>query len=228
MDYDSLLKLVKSRRSIRKFKPDPIPDEYVDKIIEVARWAPSGANSQPWQFIVIKKEELRKKVFEIVSGGTEGVKKVEMIRDEDIRFNWEAVGWDKAPVYIMVCGDSRLKDCFPLMPALSAGDAILESSLASTFLYMMLAANTLGLGAQWTTAVSTPHLQLLLKRLLGIPKELFIYDMMVVGYPDMVPPPRVVRDKKEIVHYDGYDQSKFPTDKQVREFVVKLRKSMPM
>ena len=49
MDYDSLLKLVKNRRSMRKFKPEPIPDEYVDKIIEVARWAPSGANSQTWQ-----------------------------------------------------------------------------------------------------------------------------------------------------------------------------------
>ena len=37
MDYDSLLELVQKRRSIRQFKPDPIPDEYIDKIIEVAR-----------------------------------------------------------------------------------------------------------------------------------------------------------------------------------------------
>ena len=46
MDYANLLELVKKRRSIRSFKPEPIPDEYVDKIIEVARWAPSAANSQ--------------------------------------------------------------------------------------------------------------------------------------------------------------------------------------
>ena len=39
MDYDSLLELVKTRRSIRRFKPNPIPDEYIDKIIEAARWA---------------------------------------------------------------------------------------------------------------------------------------------------------------------------------------------
>jgi len=228
MDYDGLLALVKKRRSIRKFKPDPLPDEYVDKIIEMARWAPSAANSQPWQFIVLKKEEIRKKVFEIVNGTVEGVKKTELIRDEDIRFNWVVPDWDKAPVYIMVCGDSRLKECFPLMPSLSSGEDIFDSSLASTFLYMMLAATTLGLGAQWMSAVSTPLLQLLLKKMLGIPKELFIYDMMVVGYPDMVPPPRIVRKKEELVHYDGYDQSKYPTDKQVRDFIVKLRKSMPM
>ncbi len=64
MDYDSLLELVKKRRSTRKFKPGSIPDEYVDKIIEVARWAPSGANSQPWDFIVIKKPELKQKIID--------------------------------------------------------------------------------------------------------------------------------------------------------------------
>ena len=46
MDYNQLLELVKSRRTVRRFRPDPVPDEYVDKIIEVARWAPSGLNSQ--------------------------------------------------------------------------------------------------------------------------------------------------------------------------------------
>jgi nitroreductase len=45
MDYESLLELVKQRRTTHKFKPDPVPDEYIDKIIEVARWAPSGFNT---------------------------------------------------------------------------------------------------------------------------------------------------------------------------------------
>ena len=67
MDYDTLLKLVKKRRSIRRFKPDPIPNEYIEKIIEVARWAPSGFNMQPWEFIVVKKPELRRKVVEFVT-----------------------------------------------------------------------------------------------------------------------------------------------------------------
>ena len=62
MDYDSLLELVKKRRSIRRFKPDPIPDEYVDKIIKVARWAPSGFNMQPLEFVVFKKPDLKNKI----------------------------------------------------------------------------------------------------------------------------------------------------------------------
>ncbi len=51
--YDMLLKLVKTRMSVRKFRPDPIPEDTIDKILEVARWAMSGANSQPWEFVVV-------------------------------------------------------------------------------------------------------------------------------------------------------------------------------
>ena len=81
MDYDSLLDLVKVRRSIRRFKPDPIPDGHIDKIIEVARWAPSGFNQQPWEFVVIKDKKLKDAVVQIVrpprSAGASGFSKME-------------------------------------------------------------------------------------------------------------------------------------------------------
>ena len=66
MDYDSFLELVKARRTIRRFKPDPIPDEYVDKIIEAARWAPSGFNMQPWEFVVIRDKKLKDTIVQWV------------------------------------------------------------------------------------------------------------------------------------------------------------------
>ncbi len=56
MTIDDLLKLMKERRSIRAYKPDPVPEEYVEEILEAGRWAPSSANSQPWDFIVVKDE----------------------------------------------------------------------------------------------------------------------------------------------------------------------------
>ena len=59
MKYESLIDLLKNRRTIRRFKPDPIPDEFVKKIIEAARWAPSGYNMQPWEFVVVKEEKRR-------------------------------------------------------------------------------------------------------------------------------------------------------------------------
>jgi nitroreductase len=66
MDYESLLDLVKKRRSIRRFKPDPVADGDIEKILEVARWAPSGFNMQPWEFVVVKKAELRKHIVDII------------------------------------------------------------------------------------------------------------------------------------------------------------------
>ena len=54
MQFEGFAQVVKSRRTIRRFTADPIPDDYIEKILDVARWAPSGANSQPWEFIVIK------------------------------------------------------------------------------------------------------------------------------------------------------------------------------
>ena len=57
MDYETFLQLVKTRRSYRKIKPDLIPDEYIDKLLDVVRWAPSGGNMQPWEVIVVKAEE---------------------------------------------------------------------------------------------------------------------------------------------------------------------------
>ncbi len=62
--YETLLDLVKYRMSVRNLKPDPIPDHYVDKVLEVARWAMSGANSQPWEFVVVKDAALRRKLFD--------------------------------------------------------------------------------------------------------------------------------------------------------------------
>jgi len=203
MDYSSLLELVKKRRSIRNFKPEPIPDEYADKIIEVARWAPSGANSQPWEFIIVKKQELRSKIAELIKSRQASPP--------------QRLGIEDAPVYIILCGDTRARDIFPSRGSFRA-DLTLHSSLASAFLYMHLVATTLGLASQWVSATAGPSLQPLIKGLLGIPEELEIYDMMIVGYPASEPRPRLVRAREEMVHYDYYDKSLFRTEEKVKEF----------
>ena len=59
------LELLKSRRSIRKYKSTPIEDEKIKKCLEAARWAPSASNKQPWEFIIVKDEKVRKKFAEI-------------------------------------------------------------------------------------------------------------------------------------------------------------------
>lgn len=231
MDYESFLELVKRRRSTHAYKPDPVPDEYVDKIIEAARWAPSGANSQPWEFVVVKKKDPRERIVEIFKAQGEISYTIEQTREPDHRFPpyrnppQGTPGFAHAPVFIIACGDPRTKEAYPLKAKLDRGESNFYSGLASTFLYMHLAATLLGLGSQWVSASAQDLMQARLKELLEIPYEFEIYDMMALGYPASERKPRKVRSREEIVHHDTFDKSRIRTDQQVRDLINSLWKS---
>jgi nitroreductase len=59
---NDIIDIIKSRRSIRKYNDRPISEEIIDKIIEAAKWAPSGMNEQPWGFIVVRDKALIKEL----------------------------------------------------------------------------------------------------------------------------------------------------------------------
>ena len=230
MEYEGLLELFMKRRSTYGYKPDSIPDELIDKIIEAARWAPSGANSQPWEFIVVKNKDQREKIVDFLKEQAEISYRVEQTRPSERQFPkyrkppTGTPGFAMAPVYIVACGDPRTKEAYPLNATLDRGDSNFYSSLASAFLYMHLAATAMGLGSQWVTTSSQDLMQGRLKQLLDIPYELEIYDMMVLGYPIAGPKPRNVRSREEIVHYDKFDKSRFRTGQQVHDFIDGLWK----
>lgn len=229
MDYEGLLGLVKTRRSIRSFKTDPIPDEDVDKIIEVARWAPSGANSQPWEFIVLKDREVKDRIVDIVKEQSIYSRKAELTREEALRFPGTSgpvrePGYKDAPVFIILCGDPRTIDAYPILTTYTRGDSHFASALASAFLYMSLAAASLGLGSQWVSATGQPYVKCLLGELLEIPGKLEIYDMMALGYPASRPKERFVREKAEMVHHGRYDKTKYRSDAEIKNYIAGLRK----
>src|SRR3990172_12013228 len=113
MNVDDFIELARARRSVRRYKPDPVQDEAINKILEAARWAMSGANAQPWEFIVIKDEDTRAKIFELYREHRKFVDTVERTRIEEIR--QPVIGtldegfpmFRDAPVIIAVCGDVR-------------------------------------------------------------------------------------------------------------------------
>jgi len=231
MDYDSLLELVKNRRSIRRFKSDLIPDEYINKIIEVARWAPSGFNQQPWEFVVVKKSELKNKIVEFCRES-----RIFGPRMEATREPWQGTSkimlyqgepdFSIAPVFILLFGDNRTREGLPmgLRYDIYRQQIIFTSGLASAFLYMHLAATSLGLASQWVSAVGSAYPQCMIKDLLGIRKEMEIYDMMALGYPALKPKSKLLRDKQKMVHYDNCGVEDFRTDEEVRDFIRKARR----
>jgi len=234
MNYESFLELVKQRRTIRRFRPDPVPDEYVDKIIEAARWAPSGFNSQPWEFVVIKDNKLRGEVMRVIRpprpAGSSGFSELEDMCEPWMRQKRHPsldpeMDYQNAPVLILLLGDPRTQLGLPMVVRCDPHrrHSVYVSSLASAFLYMHLAATTLGLASQWISHVASPHNHCSLKNLLHIPRELEAYDMMALGYPAYKSRPKLMRPLDKMVHRDHFSEDDFRTDEEVRDFIKRTR-----
>ncbi|MBW2144890.1 MAG: nitroreductase family protein [Deltaproteobacteria bacterium] len=206
MEYDNLIELIIRRRTIRRFKHEPIPDDYIGKVIEAARWAPSGANSQPWEFIIVKDEAMKKKIGLVVS------ETAELRTGGKIPVQSYFV---EASVLIVVCGDPRLMEAYP------TGDVreeIFTSSMAAAIQNMHLAATALGLeGSVWGTV--GPMAGIRIKEMLNIPQVLKIRAIVPLGYPAVHPKPTFRREVDEISHKETYDLTKFRTGREIQEFI---------
>jgi nitroreductase len=217
--YDALLAIAKSRRTIRRFTPDPIPADSVKKIIEAARWAPSGFHTQPWEFLIIDQIEVRDKIVAILEQFGPPIRNPKRDRED------RSGGFEVAPVYIILLGDWRTKVGLP-DPAQASEtrvDELFRTSLANAFLSMQLAATALGLASQWYSAISGEKSQKAVKELMGIPGELRIFDMMVLGYGAADPVPKEVRDLDGMIHYNICGKSDFRTDEEVADYARKTR-----
>lgn len=232
MDYDNLLDLVKKRRSIRRFKPDPISDKDIEKIIDLACWAPSGFNMQPWEFHVIKKPELKGKIVDIINDIRSITMNMEQTREEWMGKPWKMTGltekimdYTTAPVYILLLGDPRTNIGLPMFIRKdeNSRQLIYYSSLANAFMYMHLAATTLGIGTQWVSITHTAYVQSMIKQLLGIPPELEVFDMIALGHPEMEPRPKLMRNHEEMIHYDDCGPDDFRSNEKAMDFVKRTR-----
>ena len=162
VEYEDFLGLVKTRKSVRRYKSEPVPDEVLEKILEAARHAPSAGNSQPWEFVVVKDPENRKKV----SKGIALKIKEEVEKDPDIARGIAVQPFlYTAPVIITVCGDPRLQEAYP---AWMDRYALMRQSLSNCIYTLQLAAACFGLATAWATIQSGPT-QDAVKEILGIP-----------------------------------------------------------
>ncbi len=231
--YDELLALAKSRRTVRAFKDDPVPPESVDKMLEMARWAPTGFNMQPAELLVLTELELRMSVKQIVDDWIDS----DFYQLEATREAWQGPAWTLenrgrvacplAPVFIVIAGDTRRKLGLPMNARheVPKGESIFETSLANVFMYLWLAASSLGLGAQPVSSVKSARVQGLLKRLLNLPDYLYLYEMLVVGYPAGERPPaaKLMRHLEDMVHHGALDDADLVTDGELKKQIRKLR-----
>jgi 5,6-dimethylbenzimidazole synthase len=221
LTIDELYELVASRRTIRGFKKDKdVPEESISKVLDMARWAPSGGNGQPWEFIVIRDQAKREWIAELFR--KQQVPKLEMEKAVRGQGKASGAGFRNAPVFVLVLGDPRVKDSYPLRTREEKDFQHLVTGLASAGLLIQLAAASLGLGSQYVSDASSPYMATMLKAYLGIPDYLKVYELIPIGYPakPVSVPPR--RSLAEIVHYERYDMAKARTDEDVKKFLLTM------
>ncbi len=199
----SLLELMKTRRSIRRFKPDVVPKECANMILEAARWAPSAGNRQPWRFIIVKEADVREKIGGIYQKMREADLKgvpadspFYKAVSERIKADFYKNIFTSASLLIVVCAD----------PKESFGYRTYPMDCAVAVQNMLLLAHALGLGSTYIDFYRPEHKQELkqLKDLLEIPDDIALRAILPLGYPDEnpVPPPR--KDLHEIVFQEKY------------------------
>ncbi len=119
-----LMEVIRKRRSVRRYKPDPVPEEDIEYVLEAARLAPSWANTQCWHFVVVTDEDVKKEVAQAGNGN-----------------RWIA----RAPVIIVACADPTgpgTRDDIP--------NYLVDMGIAIE--HLILAATERGLGTCWIGA----------------------------------------------------------------------------
>ncbi len=200
---------IEKRRSIRKFKQDPIPEEKIRLLLESARLAPSGTNTQPWRFIVVKDDDTKRKL-------------------QEAAHNQRHIG--RAPVIIVCCADLKAFKEFPervdeliesgalpertrevFIPYLKKGmdtvtkDALMVAAAANVAIaveHIVLQAVEIGLGTCWVRRYEDNKV----KEILDIPEHVEVMALLPIGVPDEDPSQRPRLELDQLVNGEKYGE----------------------
>jgi nitroreductase len=192
---ETILGALRARRSVGKVKPDPVPRELVERVIEAATWAPNHHLTRPWRFVVVAgraREELGAVFADSLRSRLDNPSDernaalLEKERAKPLR----------APVLIAVAAvpspDPRVKEVEEV------------AAVAAGVQNMLLAAAALGLGAMWRTG--DPAHDPAVKRFLGLPDEAHLLAFVYLGYPDMPQPREHEGDAAGHTTWLGWDE----------------------
>jgi len=187
-----VLKAIKTRRSVRRYKSDLVDDKTVQKILEAGRWAPSWANTQCWRFIVVRDSKIKAEV----AGTLFKLKRPDGV----ILENPGTKSVKTVPVLIVVCAEMGKSGCRPGGEAVTdKGDwYMFDSALAVQ--NMLLAAHALGLGTVIIGAFDAPAAA----KILGVPAGYSVVTLFPLGVPDEEPPVRPRKELSKIIFYDKF------------------------
>jgi nitroreductase len=218
-----LFEAIYSARSLRRLKPDPVPEELITKILDAAIRAPSGGDAQNWAFIVVRDPDRRRRLGVIYRKASDIAEAIYAARGRPPHLTerqyarlmtsgkhlWDHMG--EAPVLLIPCSRRPVlppREVFP--PAIAArwddevtyADRIRGASIYPAVQNILLACRALGLG----TVITTNHIRCEdeVKGLLGIPEDVSTWALMPIGWPIDKFGPLTRRPLAEVAHADTW------------------------
>ena len=178
------LECIRTRRSMRKYLEDPVPEEKLNRVLDAIRWSPSWTNTQPWEVIVVDDPAVKARLQEAVPETNPSRKAV--------------VG---APLLLVMCGRAGKSGYYGPNAVTAYGDwAMFDLGIACQNVCL----------AAWAEGLGTVHLGMLdhvkAAAVLGLPPDVKLYEIIPLGLPakEGKAPPR--RELAEFVHHNRFGQ----------------------
>lgn len=195
---------IEKRRSIRKYKPDPIPDEFVRELLHAARLAPSGCNAQPWRFKIVKEPDVKARLAQAA---------------------YKQMFIAEAPVVMVCCADIRgyidgsssgvqdlgrigaveervvrtIRDKTEIIRTLGMDDLgpRIAANVAIAIEHMVLRALDFGLGTCWIRLIDESEI----RKIFGWDDNIYVVALLPIGFPAESPQARKRRELEDILIY---------------------------
>ncbi|NPA90384.1 MAG: nitroreductase family protein [Chloroflexi bacterium] len=179
----SFWQVIRERRSVRRYRSEPVPRDLVERVLEAARWAPSAHNRQPWRFAVLPRGPLREELVQRMGEQWARDLRADGWEEADIaaRVSRSQTRLLDAPVLILVALSREDMDTYPDPRRQEAEYIMAVQSTAMAGQNLLLAAHALGLGACWVCApLFVPEL---VRDILQLPEDWIAQGFITLGYP---------------------------------------------
>lgn len=179
---ENIMNEIFSRRSIRRYADREVPSETLQEILEAARWAPSWANTQCWEIVVVRDQQVKERLQAVLSPK-----------------NPAGPAMVKAPLVLCVCGRKESSGYYKGEAVTRFGDWMLyDLGLATQNILLAAAAHGLG------TVVAGAFDHAEADAILGLPENIMAVTLIPLGYPDHEPGPPKRKAVKDFVYQDRY------------------------
>ena len=189
---------LRTRRSARRFKPDPVPDSVIQNILTTATYAPSAHNRQPWRFCVLADLSVKTRLAQamaadfqrdLVNDGVPPEKIQAQVKRSKKRIT-------SAPATILLCLDMSEMDSYPDEKRYKAEYMMAVQSVAAAGLQLLLAAHAEGLGGVW--ACWPLFAQETIQKTLNLSKSWEPQAIFFLGYSETIPQARERKDIENV------------------------------